>query len=153
MMHYKRFEYWVNWIIRMLVQLPFLPGISWSQIIRLLGYKYNLDLHEHHTKLPFLPISLSEILDHDLHSDLIRSTIFQLLLAIAHMHDRGIAHRDINPRNIMIDWDGTIKIIDFGLAWTGGDQNGEEKAWEETKEDMICDVGTGYDHPQSKADD
>jgi serine/threonine protein kinase len=63
------------------------------------------------------------------------------------MHDQGIAHRDINPRNIMIDWDGTVNFIDFGLAWTGGDQQeqGEgEKAWYETKEDMICDVGTGY---------
>jgi serine/threonine protein kinase len=61
------------------------------------------------------------------------------------MHDQGVAHRDINPRNIMIDWDGTVKIIDFGLAWTGGDKNkGEEKVWYETKDDMICDVGTGY---------
>jgi hypothetical protein len=46
----------------------------------------------------------------------------------------------------MIDWDGTVKIIDFGLAWTGGDIGGEEdgRAWPETKEHMICDVGTGY---------
>jgi serine/threonine protein kinase len=44
----------------------------------------------------------------------------------------------------MIDWDGTVKIIDFGLAWTGGDNEKEEKVWYEMKEDMICDVGTGY---------
>jgi serine/threonine protein kinase len=60
------------------------------------------------------------------------------------MHDQGIAHRDINPHNIMIDWDGTIKLIDFGLAWTGGDDQREEKVWYETKDEMICDVGTGY---------
>lgn len=81
-----------------------------------------------------------------LHGELIKSIIFQSLLAIAHMHDQGIAHRDINPRNIMIDWDGTLKIIDFGLAWTGGDQDKEGKVWYETKEEMICDVGTGYVH-------
>jgi serine/threonine protein kinase len=111
----------------------------------LLGYEYDIDLHEHRLKLPFLPISLSDLLDRELNPDLIRSIIFQSILGIAHMHDQGIAHRDINPRNIMIDWDGTVKIIDFGLAWTGGDKDkGEEKVWHETKDDMICDVGTGY---------
>ena len=73
---------------------------------------------------------------------------------MVHMHDQGIAHRDINPRNIMIDWDGTVKLIDFGLAWTGGDQQEEEegdKAWYETKEGMICDVGTGYVHPKEQS--
>jgi len=81
--------------------------------------------------------------DRELHSDLIKSIVFQTLIGIAHMHDRGVAHRDINPRNIMIDWDGTVKIIDFGLAWTGGDKDEDGKVWIETKEDMICDVGTG----------
>jgi serine/threonine protein kinase len=82
-------------------------------------------------------------LDPSLHAESIKSIIFQSLLAIAHMHDQRIAHRDINPRNIMLDWDGTVKIIDFGLAWTGGDKDEGSKVWYETKEEMICDVGTG----------
>lgn len=97
---------------------------------------------------------LSDILQHDIHEDLIKSVIFQTLLAMAHMHERGIAHRDINPRNIMIDWDGTVKLIDFGLAWTGGDRQEkmeDEEVWYETKEDMICDVGTGYVHPKDQS--
>ena len=89
-------------------------------------------------------MSLSEIVDQELHPDLIRFMIFQSILGLAHMHDQGVAHRDINPRNIMIDWDGTVKIIDFGLAWTGGDKEGDERAWLETERDMTCDVGTGY---------
>jgi len=44
----------------------------------------------------------------------------------------------------MIDWDGTVKLIDLGLAWTGGDDEEDDKVWYETKQDMICDVGTGY---------
>ena len=32
------------------------------------------------------------------------------------MHKIGVTHRDLKPQNITIDYDGKIKIIDFGLG-------------------------------------
>jgi serine/threonine protein kinase len=44
-----------------------------------------------------------------------------MLSALAYMKDKGVAHRDLNPGNIMISKDGQAKIIDFGLAHQPGD--------------------------------
>ncbi len=40
----------------------------------------------------------------------------QLLAAVDYLHTRGIRHRDIKPANVLIRRDGTLKLVDFGLA-------------------------------------
>ncbi|MCB1906018.1 MAG: protein kinase [Rhodocyclaceae bacterium] len=39
-----------------------------------------------------------------------------MLDAYAGLHARGVVHGDIHPRNILVDADGRIHLIDFGLA-------------------------------------
>jgi serine/threonine protein kinase len=40
--------------------------------------------------------------------------------ALAYCHEHGVYHRDIKPENIMLQSDGNVKIIDFGIALLQG---------------------------------
>ena len=40
----------------------------------------------------------------------------EILLAMEHIHAMGIIYRDLKPENVLIDSEGHIKIIDFGLS-------------------------------------
>lgn len=40
----------------------------------------------------------------------------QIAAGLAQAHKKGIVHRDVNPSNIIIQENGTVKIIDFGLT-------------------------------------
>ncbi len=62
--------------------------------------------------------TLAELLEREgtLPWEQVMSLMEQLLGAFSYAHDRGIIHRDIKPRNIMLTGEGTVKVMDFGLA-------------------------------------
>ena len=44
------------------------------------------------------------------------SVVEQICLALAYAHRNGVIHRDIKPANVIVRGDGTVKLLDFGIA-------------------------------------
>lgn len=40
----------------------------------------------------------------------------ELIAGIEYLHQSGVCHRDLKPENLLLDYDQTLKIVDFGLS-------------------------------------
>ncbi|MFZ5448427.1 MAG: protein kinase domain-containing protein [Thermodesulfobacteriota bacterium] len=60
--------------------------------------------------------TLGDMLDQELPRPLVERIILQLIEVVAHAHKNRIMHRDIKPNNIIIQPDGNLKLLDFGVA-------------------------------------
>src|SRR5262249_20818355 len=45
---------------------------------------------------------------------------WQLCAAVAAVHDQGLLHRDLKPANVLIDTNGKVRLVDFGIAALAG---------------------------------
>ena len=62
------------------------------------------------------PITVSEALGY----------VFQVLDVLDHVHARNVVHRDVSPCNILVGWDGKVRLTDFGLAKVTTDERPSE---------------------------
>ncbi|KAH8992396.1 kinase-like protein [Lactarius akahatsu] len=118
-------------------ELRLLSSLSHPAIISVLGHKYDAPLSSQRFWMPFMPFTLSDLLSIPTFSpipnpDALRSTrneelafevvaksiVYQILSGVAYLHsqERQIAHRDIKPRNILLDTSGSAVLIDFGCC-------------------------------------
>src|SRR5207245_2575388 len=42
--------------------------------------------------------------------------VIEVLQGLSYAHERGVIHRDVKPSNVRIASDGSVKIMDFGIA-------------------------------------
>jgi Tol biopolymer transport system component/predicted Ser/Thr protein kinase len=78
---------------------------------------------------------------------------YQMADGLAKAHAAGIVHRDLKPENVMVSKDGTLKILDFGLAKLLKQQADEQSSIPTAQETQAGTVlGTvGYMSPEQAA--
>mmetsp|Transcript_3173 Transcript_3173/g.3906 ORF Transcript_3173/g.3906 Transcript_3173/m.3906 type:complete len:217 (+) Transcript_3173:231-881(+) len=76
------------------------------------------DFNEIYVVLELMETDLGSIIksDQELSLDHIKFFMYQLLRGIKYIHSAGILHRDLKPRNLLVDSNCDLKICDFGLS-------------------------------------
>jgi Tol biopolymer transport system component len=72
----------------------------------------------------------------------------QILRGLSAAHARGIIHRDLKPANIFILADGSVKILDFGLAKVAHTLTARDAPTERISEDGMVFGTIGYMSPE-----
>jgi eukaryotic-like serine/threonine-protein kinase len=80
------------------------------------------------------------------------SIAIQIADAIALAHSRGIIHRDLKPTNIIVNDQGQVKVLDFGLAKMITPELTENRELEKEMTEIGVPYGTmGYGSPEQAA--
>jgi len=129
---------------KLLAEAGYLKTLSHTNIIKYLDEYYYND--EFHLVLEYL--NGQNLMEASPRISYAESQVIniasQLLSALSYIHTGGVVHRDVNPKNIILCTDGTVKLIDFGTA---KDINGVTKS--PGKHDPFTKIANkGFDIPE-----
>ncbi|NDJ63159.1 MAG: tetratricopeptide repeat protein [Chloroflexi bacterium] len=101
-----------------------LAGLRHPHIISVLDYGFDAE------RQPFFTMTLIEAAQTFTAASQNLSTVdkirrlIQMLQALDYLHRHGLVHRDLKPSNVLIDRDGQVRVLDFGLAVIAAHEEG-----------------------------
>ena len=93
-----------------------LAALNHPHIAQIYGFDDSSDIHALVMELVEGPTLADRIAQGPIPLDEALSLARQLAEALEAAHEQGIIHRDLKPANIEVRPDGTVKVLDFGLA-------------------------------------
>ncbi len=67
-----------------------------------------------------------------LDGDAVRRVLYEVASALAYAHDLGVVHRDLKPSNLFLLPDGSLRLVDFGIA------TGQVDRKTDPDEELLC---------------
>jgi Tol biopolymer transport system component len=124
-----------------------------AKLLASLSHQNIATLHglEEHEGQRFLIMELAEgetleesVKKGPVHVDDTLEIVLQIAEGIEAAHEQGIIHRDLKPANVMVSAEGTVKVLDFGLAkaWSGDDADGSSSAAALSQSPTLTRTGT-----------
>lgn len=94
-----------------------LSQIDHPYIIKTFGFCYGDKKHAPSILLEYCPYNLKDLVKRKKvnDNDLVR-IIYEISIAMKHVHNLGIIHRDLKPENILLDSNKRVKLSDFGIS-------------------------------------
>jgi serine/threonine protein kinase len=111
----------------------FLKSLNHPLIIEMRGYI--LETHDHNSEIRTEFAWNGSLANHLSPSEFrisgetrIARIVVGIALAMRYIHSRGIIHRDLKPDNILLDWNWTVRIADFGHSISSDQQKNDSLA-------------------------
>ena len=113
---HKNFQSDKQYLDRFKQEVTLCHSVSHPNVIKIFDYVEVQD-RVFFTMEHIIGKSLEEHLDEDTYPvEKLAKLIIEIADGLKAIHEKGIVHRDIKPANIMIQLDGSAKIIDFGVS-------------------------------------